>query len=342
MKSFNQFFGLLSLLFLLSCSSGSVIQLYKMKGVGEEISENNDKNILCFENDTLKICYSFWSNYGKIYFEIFNKTDNDIYVDLSRSNLILDSKRIPYWENVVTTSENGIYRNRNSSYLFPNTNTVIGSSSTIVNSTKTTYIPEKIIFLPSKTLFTFEKKVRLANFDFVADFDLVNPTYNGNKVSGYTQIFSFETTPQIFKSILAYSFNEDLKPLLKVDNSFFIEEIETAPKKFYDDFLLSDSWPGNHKRYYQYFNNFSWDSVRNQVKYFESKSGISLNRYSNINQVAVSDSVQFVLNNLKYTGTVLEVLDEIKVKLKVFTPNNTTIIDDVEYYKLMKISKIDL
>lgn len=341
MKSLNQIIGLLSLIFLLSCSSGSVIQLYKMKGINEEITENNNKNILCFENDTFKICYSFWSNYGKIYFEIFNKTDYDIYLDLSRSNLILDSKRIPYWENVVTTSENGIYRGKNSSYLFPNTNTVIGSSSTIVSSQKTTYIPEKIIFLPSKTVFTFEKKVRLANFDFLADFDLLNPIYNGSKIAGYTQIFSFEITPQIFKSTLAYSFNEDLKPLLKVDNSFFIEEIETAPKKFYDDILLSDSWPGNHKRYYQYFNNYSWDSVRNQAKYFETKSGIALKNYSNINQVAVSDSVQFLLYNLRYTGTVLEVIDEVKVKLRVFTPNNTTITDVVEYYKLKKISKND-
>ena len=339
MKYFNLFLVLLSIFFLLSCSSGSVIQLYKMKGVGEEISENNDKGILCFENDTLSICYSFWSNNGKIYFEIFNKTDNDIYLDLSRSNLILDSKRIPYWENVVTTSENGIYRGRNSSYLFPNTNTVIGSSSAIVSSQKTTYIPEKIIFLPSKTVFSFEKTVRLANFNFVADFDLLNPIYNGNKISGYTQVFSSESTPQIFRNTLAYSFNEDLKPLLKVDNSFFIEEIETSSKKFYDDFLLSDSWPGNHKRYYQYFKNFSWDSVRNQVKYYESKSGVDLKRYLNILQVSVSDSVQFEINNLRYTGTVLEVIDDIKVKLKVFTPNNNNIVEEIEYYKLRKFIK---
>ena len=53
----------------------------------------------------------------------------------------------------------------------------------------------------------------------------MNPIYTGSQISGYKQFFSRENSPLLFKSTLAYSLSEDLKPLLKVNNGFFVEEI---------------------------------------------------------------------------------------------------------------------
>ena len=322
-----------------SCSGGSVYQLYRLQGVGDEIHSDNDFKVLCFENDTLRICYSFWSENGKIYFEVFNKMDVDIYIDLSRSGLIYDSTRIPYWENVSTTTENAIHQSTHRSYFSPNTNIIIGSSTTLVKSKKTNYVPEKVIFLPPKIAYGYSKSVLLSIPKFLVDFDSLSPIYTGSQISGYKQFFSRENSPLLFKSTLAYSLSEDLKPLLKVNNGFFVEEIETASKNFYDGYLLSATWPGNHKRYYQHFNYISWNIFRDQVKSY-SKSQVNFINYSNINQVAVSDSVLFHSNNTRYFGVVLGVLNNLEVKVKIYTPNNNYITDEIEYYKLKKYLKI--
>lgn len=51
------------------------------------------------DEDIVLVQYDFWSEYGKIEFQIFNMTDSDIKIDLARSFLIMNGVSEDYWND---------------------------------------------------------------------------------------------------------------------------------------------------------------------------------------------------------------------------------------------------
>ncbi|MCF8465157.1 MAG: hypothetical protein K9G41_09965, partial [Flavobacteriales bacterium] len=81
-----------------------VVQLCLLQPTSPQITEG--KNQYVFDNDTVRIVYSFWAKHGQFGFSIENKLSTPIYVDWKKSNLVYNNAPNVYWtdETVVKTN----------------------------------------------------------------------------------------------------------------------------------------------------------------------------------------------------------------------------------------------
>ena len=103
MKKRKLIFAFSTMLLMQSCAT-EFYQLYSVKPNQETITKTET---LFFEDDNCKISYNLWSNGGDIGFDIYNKTDEKIYVNLNDCNFILNGFAYDYYKNrTFTTSKN--------------------------------------------------------------------------------------------------------------------------------------------------------------------------------------------------------------------------------------------
>lgn len=75
----------------------------------------SDDGRFCYNENDLTIDYDFWSDHGKVGFIITNNTDEDIFIDLSRSFLIVNGMTFDYYRNLTYKSgTSGIVNNSSS------------------------------------------------------------------------------------------------------------------------------------------------------------------------------------------------------------------------------------
>ena len=63
---------------------------------GDNIKKNEENGHFSFDNDTIKIDYSFAGKEGKVYLKIANKLDKPVLWDLKSSALIINGKAFSY------------------------------------------------------------------------------------------------------------------------------------------------------------------------------------------------------------------------------------------------------
>lgn len=108
---------LLALMALTSCSK----TFYQIATVGSHQLRVQDDGKYRYDEDALTIDYDFWSKYGKVGFVITNKTDEDLYIDLSRSFLVVNGMTFDYFQNRTYKSEHSSTYVSSSSYGGSNT-----------------------------------------------------------------------------------------------------------------------------------------------------------------------------------------------------------------------------
>ena len=84
---------------LTSCATN----FYQVYQVTPTANIEANENYLIFEDENCKVSYDLWSNGGNIGFRCFNKTDEDIYLDLEKSYFILNGTAYNYYKNRVFT-----------------------------------------------------------------------------------------------------------------------------------------------------------------------------------------------------------------------------------------------
>ena len=77
-----------TILFFSSCSL-KLTHLYETKPLSSTSNKDNT-----FENDTLKIIYSFWSEGGVFSFSVYNKLSIPLYIDWKKSSFIKNSDKL--------------------------------------------------------------------------------------------------------------------------------------------------------------------------------------------------------------------------------------------------------
>jgi len=123
----NYLWLLLVALCLNSCSQlYNYVQVFETKSQSERIKAA-DKGLL-YEDEYCSIYYSFWANGGDASFSIFNKTDEIMYVDLSKSFFIRNNIANDYYKerewaeartvstSVETTTSASASRSKNRTY----------------------------------------------------------------------------------------------------------------------------------------------------------------------------------------------------------------------------------
>jgi hypothetical protein len=229
-------FIVIALVIMTSCAPVTFYQVYKTKPTSEiSISESS----LVFEDDFCKISYDMWSNGGNVGFNFYNKTEKNIYLDLSECFFVLNGSAYNYYKNRIyteassssstvsktTTTSKAITGYNNNDLLQSNrmqSSKEVGAISSSAFSVS--YNEEKIVCIPSKTTKRIaEYKV---NKTLYRDCDLFKyPTKKQIK----TKAFSHTNSPIVFSNRLTYSV-ENSNDRHMIENEFFISEITNYPE----------------------------------------------------------------------------------------------------------------
>ncbi|MEA3317690.1 MAG: hypothetical protein U9R54_07000 [Bacteroidota bacterium] len=218
--------------------------------------KTNNKRFYIYENDTLKITYTFWQENGLMSFEIFNKSKVPIYVDWKKSSYIDNSVKLNYWVNEEKTKATSIY----GSYYYDGPLLKPGHavSATAGVSYSTKVKPERITFIPPKSKYYRTQFYILPNQHYKlsteTDFEKVPRNDKPKrKTKVYKAYYTRENSPLIFRNFLAYSMNEDFESVFFVDNEFYVSEILEMDKR--------------------HFIQKKWDEERNNRFYARDKNG---------------------------------------------------------------------
>ena len=206
-------------LLLTSCAvSTDYYQIYKTN-IGNGII--NDNKIM-FEDNNCKVYYNLWNEGGDVGFSIYNKTESDLTIYLTKTFFVLNGVAYEYFQN-RTFSKSANSGTSVTSYNYPNywnnnLANVTGSSST---GFSTTYKEKPELTIPPKTLIN------------ISEYAVTNAFYKNCDLSEYpsrkninTLKFNKENSPFEFYNIITYSTKIDTN---KFENKFYVSEITNYP-----------------------------------------------------------------------------------------------------------------
>ena len=97
MKKYLSSFLVIITVLLISCSP-KLAHLYETKAMSNLPNKENS-----FENDTVRIAYSFWSENGSYSFSVYNKLNVPLYIDWKKSSLVKNNDKLNYWSDEILT-----------------------------------------------------------------------------------------------------------------------------------------------------------------------------------------------------------------------------------------------
>ena len=223
--------------FCVSCSQ-TYYQVYTMKSDNLKMENNS----LLFENADCKVSYNFWSEGGWVTFAFENKTNEDIFINMNESFLIVNGYAHNYFEDKtytfgqVSTTTKG-YGERLDISISGTTGfwsdklytASAGATANIISkSTSINYVTKKeevVVCVPAKAYKTFMKFcLSPQHFQICEE----KSDYPSKRVSIRT--FEKNNSPILMKNRLTYGFKID-KMDKHVDNFFWLSEIENLPRK---------------------------------------------------------------------------------------------------------------
>lgn len=224
------FIALIGILFS-SCST-TFYQIYQTKSEGNLETTNQE---IFYEDEDCKISYNMWDNTGDIGFKFYNKTDQNIFINLEESFFVLNGIANNYYKNRVYSNSKmkGSELSANeSAALAVNTANLFGllqnSQGVSVSSSSgrsISYTEEKIIVIPPNTAKIIDEYN--INNSLYRDCDLYRyPTKKQIK----TLSFDKNNSPLVFSNRIAYSKGESME-LKRIENSFYVSDITNYPEK---------------------------------------------------------------------------------------------------------------
>jgi hypothetical protein len=224
-------------LVLASCKSNVFYQIYKAEPT-VALAEVN--GVFQYEDDQCVITYDLWADGGNVGFRFFNKTDQNIYVNLEETFFIRNGTAFNYYKNRVFSQSSSTgstetldatkakyVEDLDNVQLQKTTRRTRRQSVEIVNSSETgvTYAEEKVVVIPGKASKVFQE--HLAANTLYRDCDLKKYP-KGKKEDKKT--FTAETSPLVFSNRIVYITGNDGKRK-QVENGFYVSEISNISEK---------------------------------------------------------------------------------------------------------------
>lgn len=206
------FLAAMILFFLSGCSR------YQYISVIGDTHQNKQKDFVV-ENDTVKIVYSFSGVNFPVTVEVYNKLNKPVYVDWTKSALIVDGNSVSYWQDAARLegSTNG--------YVIGGRN---GVEYTFGSVDGTIYKNEKVSFIPPKSYIKttrFYLKGRF--FSTKKNESKRSESFNSSNGLDWRDIYIFnrENTPLNFKSYITLSTDKNFSKEFHFTNSFWVNNI---------------------------------------------------------------------------------------------------------------------
>jgi hypothetical protein len=216
MREFLPF--ILLIIFISSCSH------YQYVTIDASDLKRTDKQEFVEENDSVRIQYSFDGPDAPINLIVENKTDAPIFIDWSRSALIINDKAISYMSNVVPIE--GTF---NGSAISWNHGDYAVSSGSI---SATATLPANISFIPPKSYIN-KTPMSVTNQLMTAPDSAFHTEritlYDGYIVKVRHAVFTEQSSPLRFKSYLTITFGDQDSKTLAYQRSFYISEVYDTP-----------------------------------------------------------------------------------------------------------------
>lgn len=226
------------LLLLSGCSS----YYYSILSSNDRPDIRNAENDFVQENDTLSISYCFYGEDAPVSITIYNKLDKPLYVDWTRSALIIDDVATSYYTETATVEGRTESSSYSGSYRWGK-RSVDTYSNTYGGFNGSISLPKGVDFIPPKSKVS-NTSLRLTNllFDKIPNeaFDERKlPKADGSIVTVREKDFTEADTPLFFRSYLTLYLNSpegrqgDVMPF---ERSFYISRLiktgNVAPHNF--------------------------------------------------------------------------------------------------------------
>ena len=210
---------ILTLLFT-SCAVSNFYQVYKTNSENGVV--NNDK--IVFEDSNCKVYYNLSTEGGNVGFSIFNKTQNDLTINLSKTFFVLNGIAYEYFQNRTiskSTNTGSIVTSYNNPYYWNyNIARVSGTSST---TNTVTYVEKPILTIPPQTSIN------------VSEYYVTNSLFSSCDLPKYptkkqikTLNYNKDNSPFVFYNLITYYHKSDT---IRLENKFYVSEITNYPSK---------------------------------------------------------------------------------------------------------------
>ena len=224
--------------FLLVSCKLNYYQVYEVKSPNLIQRDNS----LVFENEDCKVSYNLWSNKGAVSYIIENKTDKDLFLDMTQSFFIKNGAAYDYFQNKTyetreysiaglgySASETYIGKDGYwpSQYFVPLTySEKVMAKMMKGNSVAVTQKEPEYVCIPANSYKYFYYYNVNPSFIETCDKD---KDYPNN--SSVLNTLSESNTPLKFTNRIAYSFQENNSALKYIDNSFWLAQVKNYSEK---------------------------------------------------------------------------------------------------------------
>ncbi len=220
---------------LTRCSS----VLYQVVELEPKNTQTNNDGYPIFENDTVRITYSFWDKNGIMAFQIFNKSNKDLYINWEKSSFIVNSQKFKYWEDKTTISSGAVYLSKKKAGYFDNFGVGL-SSSTIVKDEKISFIP------PQSYIYKYTYVLHPGNYfplspnqkKIYVKKDDTQPRSTVRNVYYIQDTFTENNSPMMFRNYLNFSFEESFIQKFSYDNAFYVKKVLEFEKRLKDTLFV--------------------------------------------------------------------------------------------------------
>lgn len=161
-----------------------------------------------YEDKEVEVSYDFWNGSQQITFEFYNKTNQALYLDLTRTHLIVNAQSFDYYSDGQDVSS-GSAGNPNSGTGYKKSRQ---AAKTVFPGMK------KVVEVPPLSL------VSISGVQIIRDriLDCELQTVTNQPVS---KIYSPDNSPLIFRNYITYGNTPDVSKTKVLDNTFFAETI---------------------------------------------------------------------------------------------------------------------
>jgi hypothetical protein len=224
----------LALFALLTSCSKQFIQIFDAGSTNAQAKDGS----FVFENDTVKITYSFWANKGLVTFSVYNKLSKPIYIDWKSSSFIYNDHKLNYW--IDENQKVGVSSMNSNSYSFDGPLNKIRTtmnegvpqySSSLLTQERVTFIPPMSYY--DRTQF-YLLPVSMCELDTNCTASVVP---RNDKPKKNTTVYSYDYTsgnsPLHFRNYLAFSTSPESQQYFFVDNGFYLSSIKEMDVRHY-------------------------------------------------------------------------------------------------------------
>lgn len=244
------------LLFYAVNTQAKLGQVMSVMPTGKDVQWTS--GFLEFENEDVKIRYSFWAEGGIMGFVIYNKSSKPIYIDWKKSAMIYNGKYLPYFTNKTTSNYTAYGVKYGNAWASIFNGTSFSSVSSV--SAQETIVPqERITFIPPHSYISnaFYGIINHIPFTF-SKGDANDTVMEGHKV----WVSKPSNSYVVFRNFLTYSFTESFTTESNVDNEFAITRVVTMREAY---LLKGDGMHGFDSPWMKTNRFYNWDMRRREV-----------------------------------------------------------------------------